>query len=245
MTAAKIGVLVVDDDFMIAQMHATCVAREDGFEVLGSAHSCKQALAMAKEIKPELIVLDIYLPDRSGLEVVRGLRTAKLQCDVILITAAKERAIIEEAFQVGIFDYLVKPFRLERLQDSLRRYTLFRAQLASSAVAPDQGFVDQLKGLRAAQPSPASEAQTQKGIDARTLDRIQEVLRDATEPISSEQVAQLAGVSRSTARAYLKWLVEQGAASELLQYGVVGRPRVLFALVSSILSQSSQSNHRA
>jgi len=226
-TAGTLGVLVVDDDFMIAQMHATCVGAQEGFEVRGTAHTCKQALAMAKDLRPDLIVLDIYLPDRSGIEVVRGLRTAKVLCDFILITAAKEPRIIEEAFQVGIFDYLIKPFRLERLKDALSRYRLFHEQLTAS-VAPDQGFVDELKGLRAARPPPGAEVLTPKGIDGRTLERIAQVLRQAPDPMSSDQVAQLAGVSRSTARAYLNCLVERGVARELLKYGVVGRPRILF-----------------
>ncbi len=225
MKGDALQVLVVDDDFMIAQLHARCVEQQDGYRLVGSAHTCKQALSMAKELRPDLIVLDVYLPDRSGIELVRAVRAAKLPCDFILITAAKELEIIEEAFRLGIFDYLIKPSGLDLLEDALRKYQLFRAHLHSSK-EPDQGFVEGLKNLRAPRASP--QAQGQKGIDARTLELIGQILKDAQEPRSAEQIAGLAGVSRSTARGYLHHLVQQGAADEFLQYGTVGRPQILF-----------------
>ena len=226
MSEDRTRVLVVDDDFMIAQLHARCVEQEQGFQLVGVAHSCKQALSMTKQLKPNLVVLDVYLPDRPGLEVARGARAANIPCDFILITAAKEVRVIEEAFQLGIFEYLIKPFRLDLLGETLRRYLEFRKHLRSSR-EPDQAFVEGLKSLRAS-PTASLQPQGPKGIDARTLERIGQILRSALRPSSAEQVAQQAGVSRSTARAYLTHLVKQGAADETLQYGTVGRPQVLF-----------------
>jgi response regulator of citrate/malate metabolism len=225
MSENTVSVLVVDDDFMIAQLHAQYVAQQEGFRVLGSAQSCKQALSMTKERRPDLVVLDVYLPDRSGLEVVRSVRAAKLPCDFILITAARELQIVEEAFRLGIFDYLIKPFGLELLQEALLKYLQFRAHLQSSREA-DQGFVEGLKGLRASRVLAAPHAP--KGVDARTLERIVQVLKKAEEPSNAEHLAHLAGVSRSTARVYLQHLVDQGAAEKLLHYGAVGRPQTLF-----------------
>jgi response regulator of citrate/malate metabolism len=207
-----------------ALVPAKCVELQDGYELLGTAHGCKQALSMAKELRPDLIVLDVYLPDRSGLEVIRGVRAAKLPCDFILITAARELQIVEEAFRAGIFDYLVKPFRLDLLEGALRKYRAFRAHLRSSQTV-DQGFVDGLRSARAARV--LEPPQTQKGIDARTLERVGQVLKDVPEPSSAERIAELAGVSRSTARTYLHHLVERGEAEETLQYGAVGRPQLL------------------
>jgi response regulator of citrate/malate metabolism len=226
MSDGPVRVLVVDDDFMIAQLHARCVEQEEGFLLAGVAHSCKQALSMTRQLRPDLVVLDVYLPDRPGLEVARGARAANIPCDFILITAAKEVQVIEEAFQLGIFECLIKPFRLDLLGEALRKYLQFRKQLRSSQ-EPDQGFVEGLKSLRASRtalPLPPCP----KGIDARTLERIDQILKAAPQPSSAEQVAQQSGVSRSTARAYLNHLVRQGAADEFLQYGAVGRPQVLF-----------------
>jgi response regulator of citrate/malate metabolism len=227
MSGEPVRVLVVDDDFMIAKLHARAVEQEAGFALAGVAHTCKQAVALTKQLRPDLLVLDVYLPDRPGLEVARAARAASLPCDFILITAAREVAVIEEGFRLGMFDYLAKPFRMELLGEALRKYARFRSQLRSSAAEPDQRFVEGLKSLRAARATPAA-VETEKGIDARTLERVGRVLASLAQPGSAEQIAQLAGLSRSTARAYLNHLVRQGAAEELLQYGSVGRPQVLF-----------------
>ena len=220
-----LGVLVIDDDFRIAQLHARYVEQQEGYRLLGVAHDCGGALAKARELRPDLVILDVYLPDGSGIEVVRGIRDAQLRCDVILITAAKELEIIEEGFRLGIFDYLLKPFGPDILRDALRKFRQYREQLGSSS-EPDQGFVEGLKRLRAAR-APAA-LQPQKGIDARTLDRIAAILKSAGEARTAEQIGRVAGVSRSTARVYLNHLVERGEADQVLQYGTVGRPQVLF-----------------
>ena len=218
-------VLVVDDDFRIAQLHAKYVAQQDGYVLVGIAHDCAGALDKAHELKPDLVILDVYLPDRSGIEVVRGIREAQLRCDVILITAAKEIEIIDEAFRLGIFDYLLKPFGPDIFKDALAKFRQFREQLRSEA-EPDQGFVEGLKRLRATRAPSA--LHPQKGIDARTLERVTAILKAADEGRTAEQIGRLAGVSRSTARLYLNHLVECGQADQVLQYGGVGRPQVLF-----------------
>jgi response regulator of citrate/malate metabolism len=219
-------VLVVEDDFMIAQLHARCVEQEPECQLVGMAPSCNQALSMTQQLKPDLVVLDVYLPDKSGLEVVRAARADGIHCDFILITAAKEIEVIEEAFRLGIFDYLIKPFGLDLLRESLQKFLQFQARLRSSN-EHDQSFVEGLKSLR---PVRAAQAQAPKGIDARTLERIERILRAAAEPSSVELVAQSAGVSRPTARAYLNHLVKQGAADTFLRYGAVGRPQVFFCM---------------
>ncbi len=95
MPAEPLRVLVVDDDFRIAQLHGKYVEQQEGYALVGTAHDCAGALARARELRPDLVILDVYLPDRSGIEVVRGIREAQLRCDVILITAAKEIEIID------------------------------------------------------------------------------------------------------------------------------------------------------
>lgn len=225
MPIEPLKVLVVDDDFRIAQLHGKYVEQQEGYVLVGIAHDCAEALSTARELRPDLVILDVYLPDRSGIEVVRGIREAQLRCDVILITAAKEIEIIDEAFRLGIFDYLLKPFGPDIFEDALTKFRQFREQLRSEA-EPDQGFVEGLKRLRAARATAA--LNPQKGIDARTLEHVAGILKGADEGRTAEQIGRLAGVSRSTARVYLNHLVESGDAEQVLQYGAVGRPQVLF-----------------
>jgi len=223
----KLRVLVVDDDFMIARMHGKFIEQQEGYLVAGIAHNCEQALSLARELQPDLVLLDVYLPDRSGIEALRALRGERVPCDVVLITAAREVGIIEDAFRLGIFDYLIKPFDLDLLKDALVQYRQFKSHLRQ-AVQPDQRFVAGLRQLRAAQPAGAG--QTQKGIDARTLELVRHSLAQDGAFRTAEQVALAAGVSRSTARAYLDYLFEKGQIEELLHYGTVGRPQRQFRL---------------
>jgi response regulator of citrate/malate metabolism len=227
MKRTKLQVMVVDDDFMIAKLHGKYIEQQEGYELAGIAHNYEQTLARLRELPPDLILLDVYLPDRSGIEVLRAIRAGKIPCDIILITAAKEIDVIEEAFRLGIFDYLIKPFDLDRLKDTLDKYRLFKTHLRSP-VQPNQEFVEGLKKFRSAKPPTTNELQ--KGIDPRTLERIKGCLQGDWEFRSAEHIARAAGVSRSTARAYLDYLRERGIAEEFLQYGTVGRPLRLFRL---------------
>lgn len=227
MKQTNLRVIVIDDDFMIANVQSKYVEQQLGYELVGVANNYEQTIARTRELQPDLLILDVYLPDRSGIEVLRTLRSEKIPCDVILITAAKEIDIIEEAFRLGIFDYLIKPFDLRLLQETLIKYRQFKHHLHSPA-QPDQKFVEGLKKLRA--PQQIAVQQMEKGIDTRTLDRIKQCMVRDNQFRSAEQIAQLAGVSRSTARSYLDFLTEQSVAEEYLQYGTVGRPLRLFRL---------------
>jgi response regulator of citrate/malate metabolism len=219
-------VLVVDDDFMIARMHARYIEQQAGYRPTGIAKSCEETIAMARELRPDLILLDVYLPDRSGIEALREIRNEQIPCDIILITAAREIGIIEEAFRLGIFDYLIKPFDLDLLRTALEKYRQFKSHLRLGA-EPDQKFVEGLKQFRAAK---SQVQQLPKGIDLRTLGLVRNALVQQDNFRTADQIAQAAGLSRSTARGYLEYLFEQGEIEESLQYGAVGRPQRQFRL---------------
>ena len=84
-----IGVLIVDDDFMVAKVHAGFVSALEGFEVVGTASSGAEALAEIARLQPDLVLLDVYLPDMTGLEVLRRLRAGGSPVEVIVISAAR------------------------------------------------------------------------------------------------------------------------------------------------------------
>ncbi|WP_051375643.1 response regulator [Alicyclobacillus pomorum] len=220
-------VLVVDDDFMIARLHAKYIDAQSHYKVLDTAYTGEETLHLLKQNPPDLLVLDVYLPDKSGLDVLSEIRSQKIPCDVILITAAKELEVVEEGFRLGIFDYLMKPFNLERLGESLQKYAQYKKRLSMS-LSVDQKVVDHLKQIRA---TGVQKHEGESGIDRRTLDRIGRALEQAGRACTAEEVAELAGVSRSTARTYLDYLVEKQIAAEALSYGTVGRPRRLFRIV--------------
>ncbi len=221
----KLTAVVVDDDFMIARVHAKFIDGQFAYRVVGTAYTGEQAFDIVTQTCPDLLILDIYLPDQSGLDVLGKIRAKKIPCDVILITAANELHVVEEGFRLGIFDYLMKPFNLTRLGESLQKYAHFKKHLTSSSRI-NQDTVDHLRQIRAT--GAIYRNTTESGIDQRTLERVKLAIDKAGHACTAEDVAKIAGVSRSTARTYLDYLVESHAVMEELSYGAVGRPRRLF-----------------
>lgn len=224
-----IRVIVVDDDFMIAKLHGNFISAQKGCHLVGTAHSYAEAMKLMNTAAPDLLLLDIYLPDRSGIELLRTIRLENRRCDVILITAAKELEMVEEGFRFGVIDYLIKPFNLTQLQSAIQKYVQFKSRV-SSFTELNQGTVDELKKLRISEslPSPLP----QKGIDIRTLERIKKSITGSLHPLSAEQISKLAGVSLSTTRNYLSYLVEEQIIIEEQQYGTVGRPLRLYRIAN-------------
>lgn len=222
-------VMVVDDDFMIAKLHGKFIASQKGYQLVGSAHCYEEAIKIMDMVEPDLILLDVYLPDRSGIELLRSIRLQNRRCDVILITASKELEIVEEGFRFGIIDYLIKPFDLTQLQTALLKYAKFKSRLSSSSQL-DQGTVNDLKKLRVSESTflPIN----QKGIDLRTLEKIKKCISYSPDPLSADQIAKLAGVSLSTTRTYLSFMVEEQELIEEQQYGTVGRPLRMYRIVN-------------
>lgn len=106
-----IDVLVVDDDFMVARIHRGYVERLEGFRVIGEVHSGVEVVEAVRRLRPHLVLLDVYLPDRNGLDVLRDLRAeAGLTVDVVVVTAARDVETVRAALHGGVASYLVKPF---------------------------------------------------------------------------------------------------------------------------------------
>jgi len=214
-----IDVLVVDDDFRVAALHRAYVEMVEGFQVVGEAYSGASALEAVARLQPDLVLLDIYLPDIAGLEVLRRLRASPEQrVDVIVVTAAKDAASVEEALRNGSLYYLVKPFGAARLRERLVAYGEMRRKLSSLSEA-SQGAVDEIyAALRT-----SAERELPKGHSPQTLGMIVETLRGAGRDLSAEEVAAETGVSRATAQRYLSHLARIGRIELVLRYGS-GRP---------------------
>jgi len=206
-------VLIVDDDFHVGRLHAGYVDAVPGFSALPPVGSAEQALRTVHGQEPDLMLLDVYLPDALGLDLLRT-----LDVDVIMLTAAADAPSVRKALRRGALDYLIKPFTAEQLSRKLRAYARFR-RLLSEQPSIDQDTVD--RALHALHPGEAGApaARTRSATEAAVL----EALMPETQQ-SAAEVAQKVGISRATAQRYLSALADDGAVEIHLRYGSTGRP---------------------
>ena len=214
-----IEVLIVDDDFMVARIHSDFVERTPGFTVTGVAKTGAEALELAARLQPDLVLLDVYLPDVSGLDLLSDLREAAPEVDVLVISAAREAETVRRALRGGIVHYLMKPFSYDDLRVRLEHYQ--QAYAAMEGEHADQADIDRVFNIRpSGKPLP-------KGFSAETLKLVEQTLRDCDTPtgdLSAAETASLLGISRVSARRYLEHLAEKGKTEVALRYGEVGRP---------------------
>jgi two-component system CitB family response regulator len=215
-----IEVLVVDDDVRVAQVNAAYVDKVPGFHAVLPAHSAAEALKRVETLpRVDLVLMDHYLPDRTGLDVVREMRRRGHQADVIMVTAARDVATVQAAMRHGALQYLVKPFAFAGLRGKLEAYARLRRTLDGGGEA-EQAEVDRIFGAL----SEATEPQLPKGHSPTTADLVRRALRAAEGPLSAQEIAERTGVSRQTAQRYLKLLERTGRATLTLRYGDAGRP---------------------
>ncbi|ORT60188.1 response regulator [Streptomyces sp. CB03238] len=211
-------VLVVDDDFMVAKLHSRYVSAVDGFTVVGVAHSGAEALRAAEALRPDVVLLDIYLPDMDGIGVLRALRAAGHGVDALFITAARDAGTIRSALRAGALHYLIKPFSQAALREQLLHVASLRSRLESLDEARQED-VDQIFGTR-----PPGSRELPKGLAAHTADLVDRILRAHPSGLSATECAEAGSLSRVSARRYLEYFAETGRAEVTLRYGGTGRP---------------------
>lgn len=228
-----IRILVVDDDFRVSGLHCTYVARVEGFEVVGQASNVAEALDAVRTLRPDLLLLDIFLPDGSGLDVLRRLsgEAGGTRPDAIMITADRDITSVRTAMKLGAVGYLVKPFGAAALAERLTAYRELqhRVDALGPEAETDQADVDALFSVARPTPLPTIPA---KGHSAPTLTLVHEAVRAARRDLSAAEAAELTGVSRATAQRYLSYLVREGVVRLELRYGATGRPEHRYRTVS-------------
>ncbi|MGX2958631.1 response regulator [Peribacillus sp. JNUCC 23] len=218
----KITVVIAEDDFRVADIHEKFLNKFAEIDVIGKALNAKQTIQMLEQNTPDLLLLDVYLPDQLGSDLLPVIRQKYPRVDIIMITAAIDKEILEHALRYGVEYYLVKPVKMERFYQTIEEY-LSKSQLLQSKSDLDQDFVD----LIFQKNFPAKENKGSllpKGIDEITLSKVRTVLEKGDTSLSAEQVSVQIGASRTTARRYLEYLISIQKCKAEVVYGVVGRP---------------------
>lgn len=219
-----IDVLIVEDEARLASLHFEFVRKSSRFRAVNVAASLSDARKMIQVLKPHLLLLDNFLPDGRGIELLEDIVTGHIPTRVIFITAASDMDTCGQAIRFGAFDYILKPVSYDRLQMSLERFIrFFDSQQSSEHV--NQHHVDELFNLQSKNFAPVRHA---KGIETLTLTKVQDVFLEGGEAHTTESVAHLLGISKTTARRYLEYCVEQQYLVAEISYGRIGRPERLY-----------------
>jgi len=217
-----INIVIAEDDFRIANIHEEFLVKMEDVNVIGKAISGEETLSLIKKQKPDLLLLDIYLPDYLGTNLIQVAREIYPELDVIIITAATEKELLEKSIRQGIFNYLIKPVSLEKFNSVIDKYKRQRDLLIEKNYL-DQEIVDEL--LSSAPKRKESKKESlPKGIDSVTLSKVQHYMEKDDKSWSAEEMGSQIGSSRTTARRYLEYLVQTEDVRVEQNYGIVGRP---------------------
>lgn len=215
-------VLVVEDEPIAAQAHTLYVERVPGFAVAASVSTSRAALQALASQPVDVVLLDLNLPDRHGLDVVRAMRAAGHRADVIAVTSARELEVVRGAVSLGVVQYVLKPFVFATLRERLLAYRAYRGQLDDSTQLGTQAEVDEVfAGARG-----HGEARLPKGMGEELLARVSRVLRETDGGRSASEIGERLGVSRVTARRYAEHLCESRLVARRSRYTGAGRPEV-------------------
>ncbi|WP_010283495.1 response regulator [Bacillus timonensis] len=218
-----INVLIAEDDFRVASIHEQFLQKIDDVHLIGKSSNAKETLDMLeKHENIDLLLLDVYMPDKMGTEMLPIIRNRYPEVDIIMITAATEKKHLEESLRSGVFHYLIKPVTVEKFTETIKKY-IEKKELLQNMNEVDQTFADQYFGGK---PIHTVEKKIYypKGIDPLSLEKVKEIMSQLETGITAEEMGERMGASRTTARRYLEYLASTNEVIAELEYGIVGRP---------------------
>ena len=228
-----ITILLIEDDPMVREVNRGFIERIENCKVIGFASNGKDGLEQIERLEPELVFMDIFMPEQDGLSTIRAIRERNLPVEVIAVTAANDRKTIRQILQFGAFDYIMKPFTFERMKQAIANYKEYRERLKNEGHLT-QDELDHLLHGKSEERTGELE-QLPKGLNRATLEKIYHFIETRSEPTSAEEVAEGVGLARVTARRYLDYLEKQNKVEIILQYGGIGRPVNRYGTVKGVL----------
>lgn len=220
----KIKILIVEDELLLAEMHAEYIKAYPACHKVWLAGNLAEARKMIEYMKPDLILLDNYLPDGKGIDLVHELLQERNSADIVFTTAASDMETVTEAIRLGVFDYLVKPVAYERLGQTLDRY-IQRKSVLHGTNKTNQSQIDDMFNTYA---RGESKEELPTGIDALTLDKVLALFAASDAEYTAETIAETIKLSRTTARRYLEYCLAQHKIEAEIEYGKVGRPQRIY-----------------
>ncbi|WP_166240118.1 response regulator [Paenibacillus turpanensis] len=218
-----IQVLIIEDDPMVAELNKRYLERIQGYTIVAMASNVKDALEAIQKHSIDLILLDIFMPGKNGLELLMQILNSGKAIDVIVISAASDMQSIRRALRYGAVDYLIKPFEYERFQNALEGYKEDRRFMENKDRLSQEELDKHLFYRDMGSPS-APTSELPKGLTRNTMARIWDDLQARGKPFTAEEVAISCGISRVSIQKYLYFFSYLEILTSETNYGSVGRP---------------------
>ncbi|MFL0267444.1 response regulator [Candidatus Clostridium radicumherbarum] len=217
-----IEVMIIEDDPMVREINTKFLKRVESFILYKAVSNLEDAKKYISIKKPDLILLDVYLPKENGIDFLKWIRGQELDIDIILITADKSIERIQEALRYGVIDYLIKPFSFERFKESLIQFKSRFYEFKKND-SFEQKVLDKLKSNHSISQN---EDEFAKGLNKYTYRAIwDEIEKNVNNDFTAENLAEKLGIARVTVRRYLEYMEKENKVDKLVEYGKIGRPQ--------------------
>lgn len=213
-------VLIVEDDPMVRTINKGYLKKIDGKIKVFEAYDIDTAKSVLESQAVDLVLLDVYLGEGRGPELLTWARMQSYDLDVVLITADNSYETVSTAFRLGAIDYLIKPFSYARFVEAIEKVRVKRSVILGTQAVSQEDIDKMLTNNR--------EQSTEKGINPATYQMVQDGLVSAGEAQTAQDLADKTLLARVTVRRYLEYMVEQGSVEEQLIYGKIGRPNKVY-----------------
>ncbi|MDV5105605.1 response regulator [Clostridium perfringens] len=217
-------ILIVEDDPMVALINKRFLENMGFKDILGPVQTEEEIIKVLDKENIDLILLDVYLPKKNGIDILKSLRYKKYLTDVIMITAANSVEEVKRAFAYGVTDYLVKPFEFERFEEAINKYKQ-KNNLLNKREALSRQDIDVIS------KSLEEKIELPKGLNQKTLDRIMEFLKENQGKVwTLREIAYELKISNVTIKKYMDYLEDVKKVNVTLTSGNVGRPEYKYTL---------------
>ena len=190
-------VVVVDDDYMVARVHSAFVERIPGFTVVGSASDGAGALRLVRELLPDVVLLDVYMPGRSGLETCAAIKEMSPSTRIVMLTASDDEGNLYDAIKNGASGYLLKDSSIDQVEQAIRLVADGQSLISPSMATK---LLDEFKLMSSAEESLPSPRLTTREL---------EVLRLVARGHNNRQVAAELFISENTVKNHVRNILEK------------------------------------
>lgn len=227
-----IKILVVEDDPMVGKLHEVYINQLDGFKLMHVARSTDEAFKYLAEKQVDLVILDVFMPGKDGLELLKEIRFKNIDVDVIMISAASDRTRVLTALRLGVFDYIIKPFEFERFSLALnnfkQRFSMINKETSTiKQMELDNSLLNRSKLITGKIP---------KGLEKTTLYNVWQEVIKIEDNFTTEEISTKVGISRVSIRKYLDFLKSIHVLHLELNRGCVGRPVYKYKCINKNIS---------